>query len=158
MAEDHISQPNSSDRRAEEVRRALRRIIRAIHVYSSSLARSYGLTGPQLAVLRVLAERTEEVTVTGLARAASISRATVTGIVGRLETRGLVERRRGKADRRRILLHLTDHGREVALEAPPLLAEEFVERFRALPDWEQNQMVSALQHIAALMTSAQPET
>jgi DNA-binding MarR family transcriptional regulator len=144
-------QPLYSIQRAEEVRLALRRIIRAIDLHSSSLARSYGLTGPQLAVLRVLAEQKEEMTGSGLARAASISHATVTGIVGRLEARGLIERQRSGEDRRSTLLHLTDHGREVALEAPPLLAEAFLRRFEALPDWEQTQMVSALQRIAAMM-------
>lgn len=145
-------QPAYSNQRAEEARRALRRIIRAIDLHSKSLARSYGLTGPQLAVLRVLAEQQkEEMTGSGLARAASISHATVTGIVSRLETRGLIERRPSSEDRRRRLLHLTEHGREVALEAPPLLAKSFLERFQALPDWEQTEIVAAIQHIAAMM-------
>ncbi len=150
-------QPLDANQRAEEVRRALRRTIRAIDLHSRSLARSYGLTGPQLAVLRVLAEQPGEMTGSGLARAASISHATVTGIVGRLEARGLIERRRSGSDRRSILLHLTEHGREVALEAPPLLAEGFLARFQALPDWEQTQIVSALQHIAAMMEPDEPE-
>ncbi len=144
-------QPSASNRLAEEARRALRRVIRAIDVHSRRLARDVGLTGPQLAVLRVLAEQPEPRTGSGLARAASISHATVTGIVGRLEARGLVERRRSSRDRRSVLLHLTPHGREAALGAPPLLAETFLERFEALPDWEQTQIVSALQHIAAMM-------
>ncbi len=149
-------EPVYSSQRAEEVRRALRRIIRGIELHSKSLARSYGLTGPQLAVLKVLAEQAGEMTGSGLARAASISHATVTGIVTRLEARGLVERRRSGKDRRSRLLHLTEHGREVALEAPPLLAESFLERFEALPDWEQTQIVSALQHIAAMMEPVEP--
>jgi len=45
-----------------------------------------------------------------LAEALDVSVASVTGIIGRMEERGLVERRHGEADRRVVLVHLTDAG------------------------------------------------
>ncbi|MDI7252994.1 MAG: MarR family transcriptional regulator [Actinomycetota bacterium] len=48
----------------------------------------------------------------GLSRA----RCTVTGLVDRLEAKGLVRRRRGRGDRRVVYVSLTEKGRELAEE------------------------------------------
>src|SRR5258705_12111997 len=45
-----------------------------------------------------------------LAEALDVSVASVTGIVSRMEQRGLVERRHAEDDRRVVLVHLTDAG------------------------------------------------
>ncbi|MDT8342769.1 MAG: MarR family transcriptional regulator, partial [Longimicrobiales bacterium] len=97
---------------SDEVLRALRRIIRATVAYSHRLASEFGLTVPQLVVLREIAAR-GEASGSDLARAVSVSPATMTGILKRLRERGLVERRRSRQDRRRILESLTDEGRDI---------------------------------------------
>jgi DNA-binding MarR family transcriptional regulator len=51
-----------------------------------------------------------------LAEALDISVASVTGVVDRMEARGLVERRRGAADRRVILVHPAEGGRRLFSE------------------------------------------
>jgi DNA-binding MarR family transcriptional regulator len=48
-----------------------------------------------------------------LAEAMDVSDASVTGIVDRMEKRDLVERQHGTDDRRQVLVHLTDAGRQV---------------------------------------------
>jgi DNA-binding MarR family transcriptional regulator len=48
-----------------------------------------------------------------LAEAMDVSDASATGIVDRMEKRGLVERRHGTDDRRVVLVHATDAGRQV---------------------------------------------
>ena len=48
-----------------------------------------------------------------LAEAMDVSDASATGIVDRMEKRGLVERRHGTADRRTVLVHTTDAGEQV---------------------------------------------
>ncbi len=48
-----------------------------------------------------------------LAEALDVSVASATGIVSRMERRGVVERRHGLEDRRIVLVHLTDAGRKV---------------------------------------------
>jgi|ERR1035437_277380 MarR family 2-MHQ and catechol resistance regulon transcriptional repressor len=48
-----------------------------------------------------------------LAEAMDVSDASATGIVDRMEKRGLVERRHGTADRRTVLVHPTDAGEQV---------------------------------------------
>lgn len=51
-----------------------------------------------------------------LAEAMDVSDASATGIVDRMEKRGLVERRHGTDDRRVVLVHATDAGRQVFIE------------------------------------------
>lgn len=134
----------------DQVLMALRRIIRAIDLHSRDLVGNYGLTGPQLMVLRVLASGNGRL-VGEVARQVHLSQATVTGIVGRLEKRGLVTRVRGDEDKRQVVVSLTAVAREMLAQAPPLLQESFIKEFSKLQDWEQSQILSALQRIVAMM-------
>jgi hypothetical protein len=45
----------------------------------------------------------------------------------------------------------TADGLALLARSPPLLQERFVQRFRSLQDWEQTQLLSSLQRIAAMM-------
>lgn len=133
-----------------EILVALRRIIRAIDLHSKQLAQTYGLTGPQLVVLKELAGQNHSPT-GALADRVSLSHATVTGIVDRLQRRGLVERSRSATDRRQMVVSVTEEGRAIAAKMPSLLQERFVQRFSALPDWQQTQLLSSLQRMADMM-------
>lgn len=134
----------------EQVLVALRQITRAISLHSHNLQQNYGLTAPQLVVLREL-DRREEATGGELARAASVSHATVTGILDRLEKRGLVQRSRSAQDKRRVPARLTEAGRLVLRSAPRPLQTQFVARLRELEAWERTSILSCLQRVAALM-------
>lgn len=135
---------------------SLRRIIRAIDLHSRYLAQRYGLTGPQLVVLQHLSEL-GEISGSDLAKSVSLSHATVTGILGRLENRGLIARRRSRSDRRRILVRATERGRGLLQTAPPLLQEAFTEQFQKLADWEQTQILSSLQRLVSMMEAQELE-
>jgi len=140
----------SGSRTKEDVLIALRRIMRAVDLHSRDLIQRYGLTGPQLILLREIS-RADEISGTDLAAAVSLSLPTVTGILGRLEDRGLVERRRSELDRRRILVRATSAALGILDAAPPLLQESFVHQFDRLRDWEQTQILSTLQRLVAMM-------
>lgn len=129
---------------------AIRRIIRAIDLHSRALLDECGLTGPQLAALQVLA-RAGGLSGTELARRLQVGQATVSGILDRLEKRGLVARSKNGDDRRAIAVTLTDEGRKLAAAAPPLLQERFRRRLEAIQEWERTMMLAALQRIAAMM-------
>jgi DNA-binding MarR family transcriptional regulator len=73
-----------------------------------------GLTYPQYLVLLVLWERGES-TVTDIGRAVSLEKGTLSPLLTRLETAGLVARTRRTDDERSVLVGLTAAGR--ALEA-----------------------------------------
>ena len=129
---------------------ALRRIIRAIDLRSRFLVTHYGLTGPQLGVLKELSVR-DGVSVGELTASVHLSQATVTGILDRLAKRGLVRRHRSPQDRRRVRVWLTEAGRKLLADAPPLLQEEFTRQLDKLDPREQTEILSALQRVVAMM-------
>ena len=141
---------NQSAQLSDAMLIALRRVMRAVDLHSRRLVQSHGLTGPQSLILRE-AITTQGLTAGELARRVSLSQATVTDIVKRLEARGLVSRERVSEDRRRVLIAATAAGVALYSAAPPLLQETFVRRFEALKDWEQCQLLAAVQRVAELM-------
>jgi DNA-binding MarR family transcriptional regulator len=88
-----------------------------------------------------------------IAKAISLSQATVTGIVERLEKKGLLIRKRDSIDRRRVLTVLTQEGRQLLDKTPPLMQRLFLETFGGLQDWEQTMILCALQRLADIMNS-----
>ena len=134
----------------EWILRALRRISRAVDLHSRQLASRHGLTAPQLVCLRQLAQ-TEGIGPGRLAKEVSLSPATITGIVDRLENRGLVTRQRSKWDRRQVELYLTDEGRELVESAPLPLHERFSRRLARLPEHRQAEIEKTLSLIVEMM-------
>jgi len=134
----------------ERIARALRQIARAVDMHSRDILQRYGLTGPQLATLLEI-QRLQPVSTGTLASEIHLGSATLTGILDRLEERGLVCRTRDTADRRAVLLTLTESGRQLFASAPPQLCETFGTRLAELPEWEQTAILSMLQRIAGMM-------
>lgn len=58
-----------------------------------------------------------------VAEALDVSQASATGIIDRMEERGLVERRRGEGDRRVVAIHLADGGRAISRDLMALRRE-----------------------------------
>lgn len=134
----------------DEVLVSLRRIIRATDLHSRKLGRDTGLTTPQLVIMGAI-HRAQSQTVSEIARSVSLSQATVTNILNRLESQGLLKRERCNADKRRVNVKLTARGERLIADAPEPLQHEFVSRFDELEVWEQHHIVAALAHVAAMM-------
>jgi DNA-binding MarR family transcriptional regulator len=141
-------------KRYEDVLVALRSIMRASELYSRKLSRTAGLTTPQLLVLRAVAKR-GDVPIGAIASELKLAQATVTTILDRLEQRQLVYRARSQADRRVVHVRLTPDGESALAEAPAFVQEDFAERFRDLPEWEQSMITASIQRVAELM---EPQT
>jgi len=129
---------------------ALRQINHAVDLHSRRLLEEFGLTGPQLATLQAAA-RQGKVAAGALAKAVHLSQPTVTGILDRLERRGLIDRTRDSQDRRSTFISVTQAGHRVLDAAPSLLQDRFRKELGRLEDWEQTLILSTLQRIAALM-------
>jgi DNA-binding MarR family transcriptional regulator len=134
----------------EELLVALRRVIRAIDMRSRQLSKEVGLTGPQLLILQKVGKQ-PNVMVREIADDINLSSATVTSILDRMEARQLVERIRSTQDKRKVGVFLTEQGEKALSTAPLPLQEHFTNRFNALQEWEQSQMVATLQRIATMM-------
>ena len=136
----------------DQVLVSLRQIIRAIDLHSKRLERESGLTGPQLLVMQLIGTA-GEITAGVIAREVSLSQATVTSILDRLEKKGLLQRVRSTTDKRKVMVSLTDAGGKALEKAPTLMQESFINAFNHLEDWEQNLILSSLQRVADMMNA-----
>lgn len=131
---------------------SLRKIIRAIDLHSRQLSKHSGLTGPQLMVMQRIAALGNPL-VKQIAAEINLSPATVTSIIDRLESKGFVIRERSSTDKRKVHLLLSDTGRALLDKAPAPLQEHFIDRYQSLAEWEQSQLLSAVERIASMMNA-----
>jgi DNA-binding MarR family transcriptional regulator len=135
----------------DEVLVALRRVIRATDLHSKRLAKTTGLTAPQILLLQAIRNKGDAVTIGELANDISLSQATVTTILDRLEKRALVYRERSTRDKRKVHAYLTEAGVTILKKAPMPLQDQFARQFNDLHQWEQTMILSSLQRIAHMM-------
>lgn len=129
---------------------ALRQILRVTEMNSRELARDVDLTPSQLLVLQIIGKM-DEALPSVIAREASITQATVTNLIDKLEKRGMVIRQRDERDKRRVLINLTESGTQTLAKAPDLLQDRFEAGFSRLEDWEQSFIIAALEKVAAML-------
>jgi DNA-binding MarR family transcriptional regulator len=134
----------------ESILRSLRRITRAIDLYSRRLSKQYKLTGPQLVCLRYVKAR-GPLAPSELAEAVALSQATITGIIDRLHAQDLVTRDRNEQDRRRVIVALTQKGETLVESLPSPLQERFAKRLATLPSENQEVIDTILKQIVAMM-------
>ncbi len=129
---------------------SLRRIIRAIDQHNKQLSVEYNLTVPQLVSLRHLLLHGPS-TPGNLAKAVYLSQATITGILDRMEAKGLIERQRSQTDRRKQIVSLTQKGDEFARSLPWPLQERFAQSLAELDDAELASIDETLKRIVDMM-------
>jgi DNA-binding MarR family transcriptional regulator len=93
------------------------RLERAIDAFNLDLRRRFGLTGLQLAILRILAER-PRLPLAALRKALVMHPATLGQAIDALRLKGLCEVRYDSKDRRARLVSLTAAGTTLLAEAP----------------------------------------
>ncbi|MBF9014655.1 MULTISPECIES: MarR family winged helix-turn-helix transcriptional regulator [unclassified Oceanispirochaeta] len=130
----------------------LRQIIRAIDLQSKKLSKRYGLTGPQLIVLKEIHKGSDR-PISAIAKEVSLSQATVTSILDRLEQQGFATRQRSSLDKRKVNILLTEKSEKILDTNPSLLQEEFTDEFEKLEEWEKNMIISSLQRMASMLNA-----
>ena len=120
-----------------------------------------GLSTGHLHALSVL-ERHGEMPMSGLADMLDVSLSNSTGLVDRMEERGLVERHRVPDDRRIVMVRITDRGRDALAEADVLKEELLRSILLALDAPRLQRLAAALDDIrealdTVLLSNAAPE-
>jgi DNA-binding MarR family transcriptional regulator len=104
------------------------------------LLQPLGLTHPQYLVMVTLWSAGEPVSIKELSRRLKLEAPTLSPLLKRLQTAGLVERQRDPADERLLLVSLTEQGRELRAQAAGIPAALFdklglsVEKIETLRD------------------------
>ncbi|MBN2802441.1 MAG: MarR family transcriptional regulator [Deltaproteobacteria bacterium] len=133
-----------------QIFRSLRKIIRAVDIYSQQLNARVGLTTPQLICLQTVVNL-GNTTLSFLTKEVGFSGSTVTGIIDRLEVKGLIVRERSTDDRRKIFLKVTEQGKELVAKSPSLLQDKLSDSLRTLSGSEQDKIVESLERIVSFM-------
>lgn len=138
------------DQTIDNVLIAVRRVIRATDLQSKHLVKKTGLTTPQLLILQAI-HKEPQLAIGQLSKQISLSQATVTTIIDRLENRNLIQRIRSSEDRRKVYIHITPNGINILEKAPPAIQEQFIQEFSRLKEWEQHMILASLQRVAEMM-------
>jgi DNA-binding MarR family transcriptional regulator len=138
------------EHRTKQALTAMRKILRTTEHNSKTLLHASGLTPSQLILMHVLEESGEQPAGYVAARM-GITQATTTVLIQKLESLGMVERRKSDADRRQSWLSLTPKGVQILTITPDGTHSQFHQEFRALQDWEQMMIVAALERVAAML-------
>ena len=141
---------------AREAWELLWRVMQAHKGRMMALAGELGLAPMQLHALRLI-EPGAELPMSSLAGKLFCDASNVTGIVDRLEARGLIERRPASYDRRVKLLALTDEGRRVREAAWQQLSQPPPE-IAALPLGQQRALRDALRAALDQRASVEAKT
>lgn len=138
------------DRYDLRVLSAIRQIVRRIDIDSRKLAASHQITGPQLITLIAVVER-GPVPAATIARRIYVSASTMVGILDRLESKGLVQRRRNTEDRRKVSVTATDAGRSLVAQAPYPLQYSLQNALKQLSERQQKQTATSMERLVRLM-------
>lgn len=117
--------------------------------YSDSHVRQLGLTPPQFDVITSLGN-TPGLTMNRLGEQTLVTKGTLTGIVDRLEQKGLVRREVPQGNRRSFKVVLTPEGEKVFQEVFPAHVAYLRERFKGLSPIQLDEIRRALTLVRGL--------
>jgi DNA-binding MarR family transcriptional regulator len=109
----------------QELVDSLRRLMRAIYLDTLKTSQSFGLTGPQSAVLRALSAW-GPLSSASLSRTLYVTPSNITGIIDRLVKKELVERVKKEGDRRVTLISLTRAGEDISEQLPDPIEKKLI--------------------------------
>ncbi len=123
---------------------ALRRIVHALHSANTRVEGSLRVTTAQLFVLRQIADA-PGVSLSALAERMRSAQSSVSEVVSRLVSDGLVRRRASRDDARRVALTLSAGGKAIAARAGETIQERLVAAFDRLPSVQQEALAQGME-------------
>jgi DNA-binding MarR family transcriptional regulator len=111
----------------------LRKIIRSINLESKKIEKEFGISIPQLLVLKYLSDQNDyRAFAKDIKGYINLNASTVSGIISRLESKGLVYKMTKLNDKRATYIILTAKGADLLLKSPPTLQEKLSQRLKNL--------------------------
>lgn len=129
---------------------AIRRLVRTLRTSASAVERETGLSSAQLFLLKILSEAPAE-SVNDLAARTMTDQSSVSVVVARLESKGLVERNPSLVDARRTTVALTSEGRELIQGAPITVQGRLIAALLQFPSNDRAQLTRLLTQLTTLL-------
>jgi len=145
------------DQYLERIFLVLRNIAHLSSIYSKYLQKNFDVTTSQLLCLRTLAHE-DGLSAGEIGRRIFIKPGTITGLIDRLEAKGLVRRTRVHKDRRVINVEITPEGRDLVRSAPVPVQSLLAINLKKLSLEEVEKMTQTLERLLKLMQSEELTT
>ena len=148
-------QPTASDR-ATEIIDALAPLLAHHRRSWAARCQAHGLSMTGFQVIALL-EMNGALPMTRLAEEIGVALPNATGIVGRLEERGIVERTRDAGDRRLVLVGLTDEGRRLIGEMEAVRRARMTRLIATLDAVQQERLLQTVHDLRVAATRLQDQ-
>lgn len=154
MAKDRFanktSQTEYQQGKIKEIIFLIRKLVQGAELYTKELSRNHSITSAQLNCLLALYEN-GPLPPSQVAKHMMVRSSTVTGVIDRLEVKGLVKRERNSPDRRIINIRLTERGKKIAEIAPPPIQQRVIEGLQKLPLKELDEIIFSLSKLTKML-------
>jgi DNA-binding MarR family transcriptional regulator len=134
----------------KEIIYSIRRLMQAGELYTKELNKIYNISSAQLNCLLTLHEN-GPLSPSHIAKYIMVNSSTVTGIIDRLEKKGLVRRLRISTDRRKITIELTESGRILAEHAPPPIQQKLIDGLNNISENEIDGIARTLIRLTSML-------
>lgn len=134
----------------KEIVSAIRRISRAVYLDSKRMVKTIGLSNPQCLVLKSI-DTNGASSLAVLSRFLNVTPANMTGLVDRLEKKGLVRRARKEGDRRVTIVELTETGKPLSRSVPDPIEEKLIHGLKDISAEELETLTNAFLIVVDLL-------
>jgi DNA-binding MarR family transcriptional regulator len=129
---------------------SIRRLMQAGELYTKELNKIYNVSSAQLNCLLAIYEN-GPLAPSQIAKLIMTNSSTITGIIDRLEQKGLVKRLRISDDRRIITVELTKYGKVLAENAPPPIQWKLVDGLNKISQRDIKSISDTLQKLTEML-------
>ena len=130
----------------------LRKIVRSVNLESKRVEKEQGVSIPQLLCLQFLAEQEDfRTNAVKLKAFLNLNASTISGILRRLEKKGLVEKLPKISDKRVILISLTTNGMKLLQSSPITFQQKLSEKLQALPPEKLQTIIDGIDILTNIM-------
>ena len=136
----------------------IRKIVRSINLESKKIQKDYGVSIPQVLCLKFLHDSENFQANQGEIKSfLQLNSSTVSGIIQRLEKKGLIARLPKSGDKRVTNLVLTAVGQKLLQQIPPLLHDRLNIKLQNLDNSEIESIESVLENLVRMLQIAEVE-
>lgn len=130
----------------------IRKIIRAINLESKKIQKEHGVSIPQVLCLGFLSRSHDfQAGQQQIREYLNLNASTVTGIIGRLEKKGLIARLPKSGDKRITTIALTAKGSDLLERIPPLMHERLSAKLLDYSDDQRREVEKALDQVIGFL-------
>jgi len=130
----------------------IRKIVRSINLESKKIQKGYGVSIPQILCLNYLSQSENYQATQGeIRKFLHLNSSTISGIINRLELKGLIARLPKFGDKRTVTISLTSKGDKLLEQIPSLLHEQLSEKLKKLNSEKLKNLEDSLELLVNLL-------